>query len=214
MKSSLLQAMGRGALIVIEGGDRCGKTTFARNLVSLLESHKIRAKYMNYPNRNTEIGKLINAYLQSKDSDFSDETIHLLFSANRWEKVSEMKKILLSGTTLVIDRYAFSGASFSTAKDLDWCKSPDVGLPKPDLVYYLQLDTKTQVAREGFGKERYEVSEFQEKVTEVYKKLIDSSWELLDASRSTDEILSEISSSLMSLVEDVRQRNLDKLWVK
>jgi dTMP kinase len=34
---------------------------------------------MNFPDRETEIGKCINAYLKSK-SDLNDEAIHLLFS--------------------------------------------------------------------------------------------------------------------------------------
>lgn len=34
--------------------------------------------------RTTQIGKMIDAYLQSK-ADMDDRAIHLLFSANRWE---------------------------------------------------------------------------------------------------------------------------------
>lgn len=36
----------------------------------------------------------------------------------------QMEKLLLSGTTLIVDRYAFSGAAYSAAKglDLQWCK--------------------------------------------------------------------------------------------
>ncbi len=34
--------------------------------------------------RSTPIGKLIDSYLQSQ-SEMDDRSIHLLFSANRWE---------------------------------------------------------------------------------------------------------------------------------
>ena len=35
--------------------------------------------------RTTPIGKMIDSYLQSK-TEMDDHSIHLLFSANRWEK--------------------------------------------------------------------------------------------------------------------------------
>jgi dTMP kinase len=35
--------------------------------------------------RESESGKMLNQYLQNRDFKFSDEAIHLLFAANRWE---------------------------------------------------------------------------------------------------------------------------------
>jgi dTMP kinase len=69
---------------------------------------------------------MINSYLSSED-EVDDASIHLLFSANRWEKRSEMISALQSGTTLVVDRYSYSGVAFTASKgipslDLDWCK--------------------------------------------------------------------------------------------
>ncbi len=45
------------------------------------------------------------------------------------------------GTTVVVDRYAYSGVAFTAAKGLalEWCKGPDKGLPAPDMVIYLKL---------------------------------------------------------------------------
>ena len=43
-------------------------------------------------------------------------------------------KALDAGQHVLIDRYAYSGVAFSAAKagmDLDWCRGPDRGLPKP-----------------------------------------------------------------------------------
>ncbi|KAG7263320.1 hypothetical protein CRUP_002212, partial [Coryphaenoides rupestris] len=81
---------------------------------------------MHFPDRTTTIGQLISSYLESK-SDLEDHTIHLLFSANRWELVLR-----------------------------------EVGLPKPDLVLYLQLNPSTAAQRGEFGSERYETSSFQQ----------------------------------------------------
>jgi dTMP kinase len=69
------------------------------------------------------MGKMISSYLSSQ-MDLDDASIHLLFSANRWEKRALMEAKLRAGTTLVVDRYSYSGVAFSAAKglDLDWCK--------------------------------------------------------------------------------------------
>lgn len=38
-----------------------------------------------FPDRNTAVGQMISSYL-SNQSNLDDHTIHLLFSANPWEK--------------------------------------------------------------------------------------------------------------------------------
>lgn len=77
--------IGRGAFILFEGVDRCGKTTQAKRLVDRLNAAGRPAVFMNFPDRSTAIGKQIDAYLLNKE-EVDDRTVHLLFSANRWEK--------------------------------------------------------------------------------------------------------------------------------
>jgi dTMP kinase len=51
-----------------------------------------------------------------------------------------MKMNLNSGCNLVIDRYAYSGTAYTAVKegnDFEWCKKCDEGLPKPDIVFFL-----------------------------------------------------------------------------
>jgi dTMP kinase len=133
----------RGAFIVFEGIDRCGKTTQSNILVEHLRKKAMKpdaAEFIRFPNRTSTIGQLINSYLASAQ-DIDDHTIHLLFSANRWEEKEYISKRLLAGTSLICDRYAYSGVAFTSAKGLDteWCKSSDRGLPRPDCVIYLDM---------------------------------------------------------------------------
>jgi len=143
----------RGAFIVLEGVDRCGKTTQVGLLVKHLMSLGLAAVAMRFPDRTTMVGDLINQYLQSK-SDLDDRAIHLLFSANRWEAVPQLERHLLhDGTTVICDRYAYSGVAFSSAKpsleeELRWCQACDVGLPAPDAVIFLDL-TQEQAEQRG-----------------------------------------------------------------
>lgn len=109
-------SMKRGALIVVEGVDRSGKSTQCKKLVESLEKRLIKAKLLGFPDRSTLTGKLIDDYLRNKDCKLNDHTIHLLFSANRWENFEKMKSLLYDGVTLVIDRYSYSGIVFSGAK--------------------------------------------------------------------------------------------------
>ena len=105
---------------------------------------------------------MIDAYLKSK-ADLDDRAIHLLFSANRWEKKAELLSLLNKGTTVVVDRYAFSGVAFSGSKDklsLEWCRNSDRGLPKPDAVIFLDISVEDASKRGEFGAERYEKVRF------------------------------------------------------
>lgn len=79
-----------------------------------------------------------------------------MFTLNRWEAKTDMEKMLSEGTTLIVDRYSYSGVAFSAAKglDLNWCKAPEAGLLKPDLVLFLTLGEEAAKARSGYGEER------------------------------------------------------------
>lgn len=56
--------MKRGIIIAFEGLDKTGKTTHSRLLNEALNKNKINSKLMRFPNRLTELGKLIDRYLK------------------------------------------------------------------------------------------------------------------------------------------------------
>lgn len=118
----------------------------------------IAAISMRFPDRTTPIGTIINEYLQNVN-ELDDRAIHLLFSSNRWEAAKTIESTLKAGTSIVCDRYAYSGVAFSAAKvdanndailDLEWCKHPDRGLPAPDCVLFLDLTAEQAEARGGY----------------------------------------------------------------
>lgn len=86
----------RGTLIVFEGCDRAGKTTQCKKLVGRLKDQNMKVKFMNFPDRTSPSGKIIDAYLKNK-ANLTDEGIHLLFSVNRWEAKNEMERELKAG---------------------------------------------------------------------------------------------------------------------
>ena len=135
----IIKEASRGAFILFEGMDRCGKSTQASLLGNFLSISMI-SELIRFPDRTSCVGQLINSYLAST-TNMNDQAIHLLFSANRWEAASGIESKLLQGSNLVCDRYAYSGVSFTSAKGLDtnWCKSCDVGLPAPDCIIFLDM---------------------------------------------------------------------------
>lgn len=96
VKTTYQMYIKRGALIVFEGCDRAGKTTQCKRLVDRLKSLNLNVKFMNFPNRESPSGKIIDAYLKNKEN-LTDEGIHLLFTVNRWEAKNEMEKELKNG---------------------------------------------------------------------------------------------------------------------
>lgn len=71
------------------------------------------------------------------------------------------------------DRYYHSGIVYSAAKQnpslpLSWARAPERGLPRPDLVLFLDLDEEQARARGGWGGEVYERAEMQRRVRELF----------------------------------------------
>ncbi|KAF5231413.1 hypothetical protein FAUST_9276 [Fusarium austroamericanum] len=162
----------RGAFIVLEGLDRSGKTTQVKLLEQRFVEEGKKVKVMRFPDRTTPIGQMIDNYLKS-NVEMDDHVIHLLFSANRWEAVKQIQSLLASGTTILCDRYYHSGIVYSAAKQnpsltLPWARAPERGLPRPDLVLFLDLTEEQAQARGGWGGEVYERSGMQKRVRELF----------------------------------------------
>lgn len=206
----------RGALIVIEGLDRSGKTTQCEMLLKRLNDEKAgSAISMKFPDRETPIGMMIDAYLKKK-THIPPEALHLLFAANRWERLGHILKALDAGQHVILDRYFYSGIAYSHAKGLDfnWCVSRESGLPMPDLTVFLDIKPAEAKTRSGFGKERYETEAMQTKIAEAFDKLRLNAysadqrveWDVLDGSKSAEwlhEVILMFAHNTIDLVFDL-----------
>lgn len=188
--------------------------------------------------RTSVIGGLINSYLASA-TNMNDQTIHLLFSANRWEASQNLEMKLRAGTTLVsalfliftlccstkhccrfqiCDRYAYSGVAFSAAKglDLEWCKSCDGGLIAPDCIIYLDMSVEDAAKRGNYGEERYEKEEFQRSVRSRFMELKARDtvpWFVIDAMQTKESIHESISAISEEVVAKLTPTTpLSRLW--
>lgn len=208
--------MGRGQLILIEGLDRSGKSTQSGILLERLPDGKL----IKFPDRSTKVGSIINEYLTNSELKLSDQTAHLLFSANRWELADSIVNGLDKGHFIVMDRYIYSGIAYSLAKlstsnnsgpemaSIDWLYSPDKGLPKPDLTIFLTLSLEELSNRKGWGEERYEKESFQKSVKNCFLNVLnadnDDSVQMIDVNNLN---IDQVSTKIWDLIE---LRNLNK----
>ena len=183
---------------------------------------------------------MIDAYLRS-ESDLDDHAIHLLFSANRWELACvpfrlclppsfhstdaphspTIQGLLASGTTVVADRYAFSGIAFSAQKShllnltYEWCRAPEIGLPAPDLTLFLDVKPEIAVQRGGYGEERYEKQEVQTRVRQVFerigKEMGGDRWVVIDAGQDRDKVANDIWDSVTPVLGST-DKPVTSLW--
>ncbi|WMV30573.1 hypothetical protein MTR67_023958 [Solanum verrucosum] len=93
---------------------------------------------------------MISSYLANK-AQLDDHAIHLLFSANRWEKRLLPWELLFSDKNTTRDM---------CVRRMSWLKpcsvAPEIGLLALDLVVYLDISPEKAGERGGYGGERYE----------------------------------------------------------
>jgi dTMP kinase len=161
--------------------------------------------------RTTPTGQMINSYLTGQAQQ-DDHSIHLLFSANRWEAVKGILESIKEGVTVIVDRYSFSGAVYSAAKDnplltLDWAWYPEISLPQPDLVYFLDISSAEAAKRGGYGEERYETEKMQTRVkslfTELFTRMPGINVQIIDAGRSLDDVSNDIITTFDEVAASV-----------
>lgn len=209
----------RGLFFVFEGLDRSGKSTQSKLLTKKLEEAG-PVKWMCFPNRDTAVGTLIDLYLR-RQIELPDETVHQLFSANRWESMASVVETLNAGTSVVCDRYAFSGVAYSAAKGLDfsWCQAPDVGLPVPDGVFFLHVDESVGASRASFGDERYENLDMQAKVRNEFRNAplrAGVEWHDVNGARDIQVIHEEIFGAVQEIQKGEQEnptRPIQRLWM-
>jgi len=204
--ASCVGAMPRGAFIVFEGLDRSGKSSQSQRLAASLKDKGHDVKAIRFPNREGPLGQLIDAFLR-KDIDFTKRTCHHLFSSDRWEKQCEIQAAVLSGTTVISDRYAFSGVAYSSGAEglpLEWCKNADSGLIAPDTVFYIDVSPEEANRRKGYGAERYEKLEIQRRVYSSYMHFSTQPyWHAIDGTKDIDSIAAEVCVKAEQVVSSV-----------
>ena len=117
------------------------------------------------------------------------------------------------------DRYYYSGIVYSAAKDnpqlpLTWAREPEVGLPRPDLVVFLDLEPQEAEQRGGFGGEKYERRELQRNVRRLFHTLAETEARVMDegsVEEAEDMIVVDAGGSTEEVARKIREVVMSRL---
>lgn len=155
--------MGKGKLIVLEGIDGSGKSTQYRRLCQRMENDKIDYNHIVFPRYDKESSALLRLYLGgafgTDPGDVNAYTASTFYAVDRFASYrDDWGKIYENGGLILSDRYTTSNAVhqgcklpddelpdfFNWLADLEYVK---MGLPRPDLVIYLDVDIEIATRR-------------------------------------------------------------------
>ena len=181
----------RGWIVTVEGVDAVGKRTQSLLLQKWLEKQSFKVASLSFPAYETPIGKEIKAFLAGKRA-FQAEVRHMLFAANRWEKLELIKEFQSENDVIIINRYTESNMAYGAAHGLrlQWLVGLEEGLPKSNLVLVLDAPSKSLVSRRPGVKDAYEKDDaLQDRVQALYKELAPRfGWKVIDGSGSVRQV--------------------------
>jgi len=117
----------------------------------------------------------------------------------------------------VIDRYYYSGIVYSAAKknpslELKWARRPDEGLPRPDVCVFLDISPEDAVKRGGYGEEKYEEKEMQDRVKELFATLREGpekdDFAIINGGRSLEEVHEEVVRVVETALRNVDAKEM------
>lgn len=150
-----------GTLIVLEGTDGCGKSTQFARLCAHLQQRGAAFQHLKFPQYEQESSALIRMYLAgefgSRPGDVNGYAASAFYAVDRYASYKKVWGDWYEGGGLVLaDRYTTSNAIHQASKvlpeereaffrwlyDFEYGK---LGLPRPDLVLYLDVPTEYTV---------------------------------------------------------------------
>ena len=162
--------MKKGKLIVLEGIDGSGKSSQYRRLCARMENKNIDYNHIVFPRYDKDSSALIRMYLSgqfgSHPGDVNPYAASTFYAVDRFASYrEEWGKIYENGGLILSDRYTTSNAVHQGSKlpedelpeVFDWLYDlvyGKMGLPKPDMVIYLDVDVKTALSRMSRRQER------------------------------------------------------------
>ena len=219
-----------GKLIVFEGTDGTGKSTQYARACKRLEAQGVRFQNIKFPQYDEPSSALIKMYLAGefgKDPDaINPYAASTFYAVDRYAGFARgWKDFYDKGGLIVCDRYTTSNAVHQVSKlppeertvFLNWLFELEygkLGLPKPDLVLYLDMPTeitekmmRSREAATGTHADIHEQDEaYLRSCREAAREIVkDCGWTVIhcakgDAPRTVEDIHNEVYKTVKSLL--------------
>ena len=226
--------MAKGKLIVLEGIDGSGKSAQYRRLCARFDEMGMAYHHIVFPRYDQESSALIRMYLNgafgAHPSDVNAYAASTFFAVDRYASYrTDWGEIYENGGLILSDRYTTSNAIHQGSKlpeaelpaffdwlyDLEYGK---MGLPRPDLVLYLDVDLPTSLKRMQHRQEKLNTKADIHEQDEAYLRSCRESaamvvdyggWTRIDCARdgqvrSVDDIHREVMERLRDLLEGIK----------
>ncbi len=186
--------------ITFEGIDGAGKTLQARMLRDRLVMEGYEVWLTEEPTDGV-IGSLLRDFIDGK-LNLREETVALLFAADRLEHLKDVEEALLYRRYVISDRYLLSSLAYQGSKlPIEWVKEINKFARLPDVVILLDLPPEQAYSRTSkkgaFDRDLDRLS----KIRQLYLELSqEPPWRdvtvKIDASRRPEEVHSDVMKAL------------------
>ena len=180
-----------GKLIVFEGTDGSGKATQSKLLFERLQREGVDCRKLDFPRYGEKSAALVELYLGgafgTHPSDVNAYAASTFFAVDRYASYKQDWGGIYEGGGLILaDRYTTSNAVHQGSKlpqaeqkaFFDWLYDFEyvrMGLPRPDMVIYLDVDIETSLSRIHHREERTGThSDIHERDTEYLERCIET----------------------------------------
>lgn len=137
--------------IVIEGLDGSGKTT----IVKLLKERYAAINhpcYTTFEPTNNHVGRLMRSIISGKIDNIENETISLLFAADRYQHLHSEILPALEHSHVICDRYFYSsivyqGLDAAAVERVIAYNQAAIDIRRPDVIFFLDITPEESLRR-------------------------------------------------------------------
>lgn len=189
-----------GILIAIEANDGAGKATQSQLLYDFLREKGVKVRKISFPDYDSKSSELAKMYLNGEfgtnSQDVSAYAASVFFACDRFASYrTKWKDFYEEGGVIISDRYTTSNIAHQAQKIegyedriqfAAWLKEFEyeiMGIPKPDLVIYLdilpEISLRT-IAKRSNKIDQSDVKDIHERDFEHIQKAYDIAHELME----------------------------------
>jgi len=199
----------RGALIVFEGIDGCGKSTQLARAVTLLRARGLDPVVTREPTDGVW-GRRIREMARGGDAVAPETELAWFFEDRREHMRDVVAPALAAGRIVLSDRSYVSTVAYQGARGLDAdgiLADSEAEFVKPDLVLLFEIGPRQAAerieARGGAREPVFENLPFQERVAALFAALEIDGLVRIDATRDEEAIAADVRRALDALLDEL-----------